>query len=404
MKSIITALITSTISLTALAGVNGGEGYYRVQNYRTERYVRVTDNRGSLNMQATTAELGAIELWKGQESAISDPATVIYVIDLEGKGGKGRDFDLQTQGTGVKSIIDYPVSIIENMKTTPVTHRLFGRNSGLTRYIGDGTASASVIDMERGYTTSQLEGNDEANFWIFHKITTDDSQYFGITPEFQNGDDYYATLYAGFPFSTASEGMTVYYVSRSGNGLAALKEVTGTVPAGTPVVVKCSSATPKGNKLNIGGNASAISGNKLGGVYFHNEDILVHKNLTPYDKETMRVLGTLSDGSIGFVTADFKYLPRNKAYLTVPAGSPAEIRLVSEEEYDKSGITSVTTDNVSVRIQGMTLIVEGDVSNVEVYTVTGQLVRRGNISRLQLPAPGIYIVKAGNKVSKLIAK
>lgn len=402
MKSIITSLITSTFALTALAGVNGGEGYYRVQNFHTERYVRVTDNRGSLNMQATTAELGAIELWKGYENTISDPATVIYVKDLD---GKGRDFDLQTQGTGVKSIIDYPVSIIEYPKSTiPQTHRIFGRNSGLTRYIGDATTSPSVIKKDRGYATSQLKAEEKANLWLFHKITTDDSQYFGITPEFKKGDDYYATLYAGFPFSTASEGMTVYYVSRSGNGQAALKEVKGTVPAGTPVVVKCSSATPKGNKLNIGGNASVISGNKLGGVYFHNEDILVHKNLTPYDKETMRVLGTLSDGSIGFVTADFKYLPRNKAYLTVPAGSPAEIRLVSEEEYDKSGITSVTTDNVSVRIQGMTLIVEGDVSNVEVYTVTGQLVRRGNFSRLQLPAPGIYIVKAGNKVSKLIAK
>lgn len=402
MKSIITTLIiTSTISLSALAGVNGGEGYYRVENYLTGRYVRVTDNRGSLNMQATTAELGAIELWKGYENTISDPATVIYVKDLD---GKGRDFDLQTQGTGVKEIIDYPVSIVENTNTTPVTHRIFGRNSGLTRYIGDATTTTSGLKKDRGYTTSQLKPNDEANFWIFHKITTDDSQYFGITPEFQNGDGYYATLYAGFPFSTASEGMTVYYVSRSGNGMAALKELNGTVPAGTPVVVKCSAATTKDNKLNIGGEASEISGNKLGGVYFHNDAKFLHTNLTPYDKETMRVLGTLSDGSLGFVTADFEYLPRNKAYLTVPAGSPAEIKIVSEEEYDKSGIDSVVTDNVSVRIQGMTLIVEGDVSNVEVYTVTGQLVRRGAFSSLRLPAPGIYIVKAGNKVSKLIAK
>lgn len=399
MKSILTTFFASAIALSSFAGVHEGEGYYRVQNFLTERYIYVTDNRGSLNMQATTAELGAIEIWKGYEKTISDPATVIYVKDLD---GKGRDFDLQTQGTGVKTIIDYPVSIIENASTKPLTHRIFGRNSGLTRYIGDGTGSPAVIKNERGYASSQLQPNDKANFWILHKITTDGSQYFGVEPEINAGGDYYTTIFAGFPFSTASDGMKAYYVSKVGNGMAALKEISGTVPTGTPVIIKCSASTPSGNRLNIGGSASAISGNRLGGVYFNNTS-LKHKNQTPYDKETMRVLGTLSDGSVGFVTSDIKFLPRNKAYLTVPAGSPAEIRLVSEEEFDKSAIITVKTDKVSMRIEGMTLYVDGD-ATVEVYTVTGQLVRRGRFSSLQLPAPGIYIVKSGATVAKLIAR
>lgn len=399
MKSILTTFFASAVALSSFAGVHEGEGYYRVQNFLTERYIYVTDNRGSLNMQATTAELGAIEIWKGYEKTISDPATVIYVKDLD---GKGRDFDLQTQGTGVKTIIDYPVSIIENASTKPLTHRIFGRNSGLTRYIGDGTGSPAVIKNERGYASSQLQPNDKANFWILHKITTDGNQYFGVDPEINVGGDYYTTIFAGFPFSTASDGMKAYYVSKVGNGMAALKEISGTVPTGTPVIIKCSASTPSGNRLNIGGSASAISGNRLGGVYFNNTS-LKHKNQTPYDKETMRVLGTLSDGTVGFVTSDIKFLPRNKAYLTVPAGSPAEIRLVSEEEFDKSAIITVKTDKVSMRIEGMTLYVDGDAA-VEVYTVTGQLVRRGRFSSLQLPAPGIYIVKSGATVAKLIAR
>lgn len=399
MKSILTTFFASAVALSSFAGVHEGEGYYRMQNFLTERYIYVTDNRGSLNMQATTAELGAIEIWKGYEKTISDPATVIYVKDLD---GKGRDFDLQTQGTGVKTIIDYPVSIIENASTKPLTHRIFGRNSGLTRYIGDGTGSPAVIKNERGYASSQLQPNDKANFWILHKITTDGNQYFGVDPEINVGGDYYTTIFAGFPFSTASDGMKAYYVSKVGNGMAALKEISGTVPTGTPVIIKCSASTPSGNRLNIGGSASAISGNRLGGVYFNNTS-LKHKNQTPYDKETMRVLGTLSDGTVGFVTSDIKFLPRNKAYLTVPAGSPAEIRLVSEEEFDKSAIITVKTDKVSMRIEGMTLYVDGDAA-VEVYTVTGQLVRRGRFSSLQLPAPGIYIVKSGATVAKLIAR
>ena len=99
MKKSILTLIASAIALSASAVIDG-DGYYRVQNYTTGRYIYVLDNKGSLNFQATTAELGAIELWKDHGRTISDPATIIYVKDLD---GRGRSFDLQTQGTGVKS-------------------------------------------------------------------------------------------------------------------------------------------------------------------------------------------------------------------------------------------------------------------------------------------------------------
>lgn len=320
-------------------------------------------------------------------------------MDLD---GKGRDYDLQTQGTSVKSIIDYPVSIIENKSTTPLTHRVFGRNSGLTRYIGDGTSSDAVITNKQGYATSQLQPNDEANFWILHKIKADGDNYFGVSPDVRTGDGMFTTLYAGFPFSLASNGMKAYYVSMTGNGMAALKEITGTVPLGTPVIIKCAGETASDNRLEIGGDAAAIDGNMLGGVYFENTS-LRHKNLTPYDKETMRVLGTLSDGSLGFVVGNYEYLPRNKAYLSVPAGSPAEIKLVSEEEYVNASIDSVISDATSVRIEGMTLYADGN-SRIEIYNVTGQLVGSGCLSSFTLPAPGVYIVRSGASTVKLIAR
>ncbi len=402
MKLIFTTLIASVIALSAQAKIVGGEGYYRVQNYLTERYIYVTDDKGSLNFQATTAELGAIELWKNYDKTISDPATIIYVKDLD---GKGRDYDLQTQGTGVHKIIDYPVSIIQNTKTPKVTHRVFGRNSGMSKYIGDGTNIPSVINKDQGFVTAQGTGNEEFNLWYFHPVTTNEDQYFGIKPEMRSGVDYYATIYAGFPFSFASQGMKAYYISKVGRGMAALKEINGTVPSGTPVIIRCEASTPAGNKLNLGGSANAIHNNKLKGVYFDNPDKIVHYNRTPYNKETMRVLGTLADGSVGFVTADIQYLPRNKAYLEVPAGSPANIKLVSEAEFDHemASIGSVNMADVKVRIENRILYVEGD-ANVEIYTVTGQLVHKGRTHKFILPAPGVYIVKAGSKVSKLLAR
>ena len=61
----------------------------------------------------------------------------------------------------MKTIIDYPVSIrLANAKLG--TYMVFGRNSGLSRYIGDATES----DSERGYLTSI--GNGDYFRWYFH--------------------------------------------------------------------------------------------------------------------------------------------------------------------------------------------------------------------------------------------
>lgn len=390
MKKFLTAVLASAISLSASALITG-DGYYRVQNYMTGRYIYVLDDKGSLNFQATTAELGAIQLWKGYENTISDPSTIIYVKSLD---EKGQNFDLQTQGTGVKSMIDYPVTIYLANKGLGI-YSIYGRNSGLVRYIGDATESAA----DRGYVTSN--GNGNYHRWYFHPVSTDEKCYFGITPEMQDGADYYASLYADFPFSAHSEGMTAYYVALVEGGTAYIDEIKGTVPRATPVIIKCSAAKASGNKLNIGGDAKAITNNKLKGVYFNNSSLL-HKNLTPNDKATMRVLGRLSDGSIGFVTSNEQYLPRNKAYLMVPPGTPEEVRI----EPVNAAINEISADAVSVTVNGRNLYVKG-AQSAEIYSVTGQLiVRQDNPSAtaITLPAPGIYIVRAGNHVSKVIVR
>lgn len=389
MKKLITTFVATAVALSAAAKIEG-DGYYRVQNYKTGRYIYVLDDKGELNFQATTAELGALQLWKNYEKTISDPSTIIYVTALD---NKGRTFDLQTQGTGVKTMIDYPVTIyLANSKLG--LYSVYGSNSGMVRYIGDATES----DSERGYVTST--GNGDYFRWYFHPVTTDESNYFGISPEFNDGASYYTTLYADFPFTCHSDGMNVYYVTSYANGVAYISEIKDTVAKGTPVIIKCSSPLTVGNKLNLGGNGAAVSSNKLKGVYFNNTSLL-HKNLTPNDPETMRVLGKLSDGSIGFVKSKEENLPRNKAYLVVPAGSPDEIRM----EIANSGISGIIADDnaARIRVDGLDVYVEG-ASAAEIYTVTGHLVAGGNGGRLSVPAPGIYIVKAGTTVSKIMVR
>ena len=38
-----------------------GDGYYRVHNKKTSRYIYVLDNTGSINVQTASADMGAIE-------------------------------------------------------------------------------------------------------------------------------------------------------------------------------------------------------------------------------------------------------------------------------------------------------------------------------------------------------
>lgn len=46
---------------------NLANGYYRVSNSYTDRYIQVMDNTGSLNYQASTADMAAIVLVKNRE-------------------------------------------------------------------------------------------------------------------------------------------------------------------------------------------------------------------------------------------------------------------------------------------------------------------------------------------------
>lgn len=329
-------MFAGLIAFGASATLNG-DGYYRVKNYKTERYIYVLDDKGRLNFQATTAELGAIELWKGYEKAITDPATIIYVKDLT---GKKQDFDLQAQGTGVYSIIDYPVSIrLADSKLG--VYSIFGRNSGISRYIGDGTKS----DSEQGWVTSL--DNNEYYRWYIDPVTTDDSNYFAVNPSLTDGTTNYAPFFAVFPFSFHSEGMKAYTVYDVYGDKAYLKEVKGTIPGATPVIITSTSSNVSNNRLNIGGEATDITDNLLKGVYFNNSSAL-HLNRVAYDKNTMRVLGKLSDGTIGFKTEDIDYLPRNQAYLVVPAGSPAEIHLSTETP--PARVSSITLDKTNLNL------------------------------------------------------
>lgn len=304
---------------TAFAQLNG-DGYYRVQNYITKRYVYVTDDKGRLDYATSSADMYAIQLWKGFEKASSDPATVCYIKQV------GTQYDILAQGTGIHEIIDTYV----NLRESGGIYYAYGKKDSFIKYLSDGEKG----DLDEGVMSDA--GSGDYRKWHITPISATSENYFGIKAEISVGGNYYQPFFAEFPFSFASSGMNAYYISKIGHGMAVMSEITGTIPAETPVFIKASTASPATNKLNIGGTASAISGNLLKGVYFNNP-MKLHYNRVAYDSKTMRILGVTSDGSIGYITpASLDFIPANTAYLSVPEGTPAELKIVTEEEYNNA--------------------------------------------------------------------
>ena len=321
MKRLLLVLQTLVLTLTASAQLNG-DGYYRIKNVGSERYITVRDNRGSIDIGSTSAEMGAVELYKGFDNVVSDPSSILY-IDETASGYK-----FHSQGTDTYEIIGYYLLIKKN---SDGSYKAYQGNSMMVLYLGDGTTTSGVS----GKLSTNAKGNYR-DWYILPVASTSKDNYFGVKPEVKAADGHYASFYASFPFSVASEGMKVYYVDNVNYGMAVYKEVTdGVVPGAAPVFVKCVSDTPADNKLDIAANSATLSDNKLAGVYFNNDN-KAHLNRVAYDPETMRVLGTDAEGKLAYVKADYEYLPANRSYLTVPAGSPDVIKLVTEEEYQQA--------------------------------------------------------------------
>lgn len=356
-------------SLTSFADLQGN-GYYRVQNFLTDRYVSVVDNRGSIDFVATNADLQAITLDKRFDLVCSDAASVLYVYKAS-----GTEYNISTQGTSIYSIIDHYVSLDKAGSANGQSlYMAYGTYDGMVRYLGDGN--------NMGGNLGNMSINTTGNYrkWYIKPVEAEGDNYFGVVPTADatagKHQGLYTTLYASFPFEAYSPGVKFYTIDSYGEwGQVTLKELTGVIPAATPVIVKCVGEEAADNKFNVGGSADAVVSNpNMKGVYF-NCSKGGHINRVAFDYKTMRVLGVCEDGSLGFVQQALDYIPANTFYLTVPEGSPSEFKCVDSSEF--SGIEGVGSED-----KGKT-----------VYTVTGIKIGDGmNASDIrELPA-GLYII------------
>lgn len=362
-----------------------GAGYYRVKNVSTGRYMSLSDDHSrGVDFNSCTADCGAMQTSKIMDNIYSDPGSIFYLDHID-----GVSYNVVGQGTSLHDIINYYIYISPVGSYYKIYQEQKGQRVTLSDF-DDVEEDESYVATTGGKTT-----------WYITPLNATDN-YIGVKPTISVGDKHYAAVFAGYPY-TLGTGMKAYYINKviENEGVVIIKELTGTIPAKTPVLIECSSTDISKNQITPVLNSDAVPSDNLAmGVYFCLGDRWsAHYNSTKFDPSTMRVLSLNTYGNLAVSTstqnlktvmieprgADGKHLtvtaiPANSWYIPVSSSAPSELKLVTAEQY-ATGIKDITVKPASL---------------YNVYTLEGVQIKKNATSISDLHQ-GIYIIN-GKKV------
>lgn len=383
-KRLFLLLLGCATMLGAQAQLNGA-GYYRVKNVSSGRYMSLSDNQSrGVDFNSCTADCGAMQTSKIMDNIYSDPGSIFYLDHIS-----GVSYNVVGQGTSLHDIINYYIYISPVGSYYKIYQEQKGQRITLSDF-DDVEENESYVATLGGKTT-----------WYITPLNTTDN-YIGVKPTISVGDKHYAAVFAGYPY-TLGTGMKAYYINKviEKEGVVIIKELTGTIPANTPVLIECSSTDISKNQITPVLNSDAVPSDNLAmGVYFCLGDRWsAHYNSTKFDPSTMRVLSLNTYGNLAVSTstqnlktvmieprgADGKHLtvtaiPANSWYIPVSSSAPSELKLVTAEQY-ATGIKDITVKPASL---------------YNVYTLEGVQIKK-NVTSISDLHPGIYIIN-GKKV------
>ena len=393
LKHFFLLALTALCALPALAQLNG-TGYYRMRNAsRTTEYISMSNDLfnyttciggacGGLGQAVTSAGQARALACAGKYLStdihliedIIEPATIIYA-QKRTTSSTNYEYNLIGQGTSLLTLTTgtYPGSIQLQFKDRYVTINTSSGSGATTQYTAQiELKSATSVPLygqpslgkrylvDDGGTLAINESSSAQNAkWYIEPVT-----YFNVKPEVEFNGKYYTTIYVPFAFKLNNNVEKAYAITANNSGVLDVTEVAtsgGTVPAGTPVVLECTSPNaadcrliPTGAPLFTAPDVSITSAaprastatnytgtDILGGTYYANTDGSIQYetnggtssfNANNYTSTSGKyVIGITSSGKLGFVAATGTAMPANKAWLTSAGEFPWELPKVDAD-------------------------------------------------------------------------
>ena len=409
-------------ALPAMAQLNGS-GYYRFRNAQnTSDYISIANDKFNFTTVISTAGggLGTVtgnglpcamdctgkylqnDIHLVNDPDIINPGSVIFA-KKRNTNTSNYEYNLIGQGTSLLTLTSgsYPGTFTVTFSNRYITINSAGGSGANTLYTAKIVLQGSYIlgsytlgteyfvDNNGTFAISESSSAQNAK-WYIEPIT-----HFNVLPEVELNGKWYTTIKVPFAFTLSGSVEKAYKITAVNGGVLAYQEISGTIPAGMPVLLQCGSPNaadcqlcPSGEPKFTDVNTSTTSGapladensyysgtdNLLDGTYYCNTDgdlpytsynkntgVITTKYLDGDNIESVDnkfVIGKNADGKLGFIAATGTAMPANKAWITTPGLFPTLA-------------TPTITPASGTYIEAQTVTITGEEGNTIEYSTDG---------------------------------